>query len=231
MLGGRMQDRPTPRAADTEADDAHLLESWRSGDTEAGQVLLRRHFRSVYSFFVNKVDAANIDDLIQETFAHCIESRDRIRKASSFRAYLLSIARRRVFHLYRARSNEKKFSAREATASRFVTSPSTRLVRHEQSRILLHALRSISIEHQLVLELIYWEHLSTSESAEVLDVPQGTVKSRVRRAREALRVAFTRLSATPEHAPVTEGDLDQWARRARRALAAHNDPARGRLDE
>ncbi|MBV1858390.1 MAG: sigma-70 family RNA polymerase sigma factor [Nannocystaceae bacterium] len=226
-----MQDGPTQGAIDVEADDAHLLECWRDGDTEAGHVLLQRHFRSVYSFFVNKVDAANVDDLIQETFAHCIESRDRIRNASSFRAYLLSIARHRLFHLYRARTKEEKFLARETTASKFVTSPSTLLVRHEQSRILLQALRSISIEHQIVLELTYWEHLSTSESADVLEVPLGTLKSRVRRAREALRVAFNRLSKLPEHAPATLDDLERWARSARQAIGVPNDPAAPRIDE
>jgi RNA polymerase sigma-70 factor (ECF subfamily) len=212
-----MRDGPPPAI---DADDAQLLQCWRDGDTEAGQVLLQRHFRSVYSFFVNKVDATSIDDLIQETFANCIESRDRIRNGSSFRAYLLSIARHRLFHLYRARNNEERFSARETTASQFVTSPSTLLVRHEQSRILLQALRSISIEHQIVLELIYWERLSSAESAEVLDVPLGTLKSRVRRAREALRLAFTRLSELPAHTSASLDDLDKWARSAREALGA-----------
>lgn len=72
-------------------DDATLLERWRTGDAAAGQELLRRHFRSIYAFFANKVSGPP-DDLIQETFRACVEARGRIREGSSFRAYLLTIA-------------------------------------------------------------------------------------------------------------------------------------------
>ena len=53
--------------------------------------------------------------------------------------------------------------------------------------MLLHALQRISVDHQTVLELHYWEQLSTDEIAEVCEIATATVRTRLHRARHALR--------------------------------------------
>jgi RNA polymerase sigma-70 factor (ECF subfamily) len=60
------------------------------------------------------------------------------------------------------------------------------------------ALRRLPVELQVVVELHYWEEQSTAEMAEVLEVPQGTVKSRLRRAREQLEVDLGAAAAEVE---------------------------------
>ena len=65
--------------------------------------------------------------------------------------------------------------------------PSTIAARNAEHHRLFEAMRHIPLELQVVLELHYWEDMTTHELAVALDLPQGTVKSRMRRAREALR--------------------------------------------
>lgn len=59
--------------------------------------------------------------------------------------------------------------------------------------MIVDALRRIPVELQIALELHYWEGLSASEFADVLDIPLGTVKTRLRRAKQRLRAELVEL--------------------------------------
>ena len=72
--------------------DTELLEAWRRGDREAGNLLVERYFVPVYRFFRNKV-TGDLDDLVQNTFLRCSQAKDDIRQHSSFRPYLFRVAR------------------------------------------------------------------------------------------------------------------------------------------
>ena len=75
-----------------ELSDAELLVAWKDGDARAGDALFSRHFEALYRFFRNKIGGA-VDDLVQTTFLKCADAKDRFRGASSFRTFILSIAR------------------------------------------------------------------------------------------------------------------------------------------
>ena len=66
-------------------DDVSLLERWRDGDREAGNLLFERHFAVVCNFFRNKV-SDGADDLIQRTFVTCLEVEVKFRGDASCRA-------------------------------------------------------------------------------------------------------------------------------------------------
>jgi RNA polymerase sigma-70 factor (ECF subfamily) len=87
---------------------------------------------------------------------------------------------------------------------------------------LLAGLRSIPVDCQVVLELLYWEQLTTVEMAAVLEIPEGTVKSRLRRGRALLREAIEALASSPELAGSTLLGIESWASalRARAGLQA-----------
>src|SRR3977135_4364515 len=74
-----------------ELSDGQLLEQWRAGDTVSGEVLFERYYDMVERFFLNKV-ASGVQDLVQETFMRCVESRERIRDNDRFRMYMFAIA-------------------------------------------------------------------------------------------------------------------------------------------
>jgi RNA polymerase sigma factor (sigma-70 family) len=201
-------------------EDAELLDRWRSGDTRAGGELFERHFRSLSRFLSSKV-GNDIDDVLQATFEACVEGRHRIRDGASFRGYLFAIARRELFAYYRRRSRDPLPDIETRSAIDLGPSPSAVMAEREEHRLVLEGLRRLPIDQQVVLELTYWEDLSDRDVAVVLEVPHGTVKSRIRRAKLALDRIIGELSATPDLVASTRQDLEGWARQLR-----DSDPVR-----
>ncbi len=193
--------------------DFELLERWRGGDDAAGNTLFERHFRSVNRFFRSKVDGG-VEDLVQATFLSCVEGRDRFEGRSSFRGYLFGIARNRLLLWYRQRRRDP-VDAEAASAVDLGASPSRAIAGREEERLLLLALRRLALDHQITLELFYWEELKGHELAEVLGISPHTVRSRLSRARQALREAVERVAADPALAESTLGDLEGWAQALR----------------
>lgn len=193
------------------SDELELLARWRSGDRQAGNEILARYFDSVYRFFRRKVPD-DADDLIQRTFAKCVKHRESVCNASSFRAYLFSIARRELYqHLQRAdRLPRRDLDASISSLVDPADSPTTLAVAHREQKVLLQGLRRIPLDHQILLELHYWERMTTLELSEALEVPQGTVKTRLRRARNLLETELATLATTPGLLQSTTSDLDGW---------------------
>lgn len=205
------------------AADFELLEAWRAGDRDAGSELFERHFESLRRFFRSKV-SDGIEDLIQRTFLACLESKSPLRDPSKFRVYLFTIAKHELYRylrtLQRARdADDIGMSAVEDIGP----SPSKIVAQRKEHEVLLAALRRIPLDFQIVLELFYWEEMTSKELAEVLELPVGTVKSRIRRAKEALEVALRRLSLSPDLLESTTANLDEWARSLRDAVSPPDD--------
>lgn len=190
-------------------EDLELLEVWRSGDGEAGGELFERHFSAVYGFFRNKTSGA-VDDLVQKTFMACVEGRDRV-KTNSFRAYLFGVARNILYGEYRRRRKHEAVDFGASSAQDLDPGPSTALGKKEEHRLLLQALRRIPLDYQVALELYYVEGMRGPELAEVLDVPEPTVRSRIRRGLEQVKKEIERVASTPALAESTVGGLESWA--------------------
>lgn len=190
-------------------DDCELLASWSRDDKAAGSELFRRYFDPLYRFFVHKLPEET-EDLIQSTWMACIRYGAQVSRASSFRAYLFTVARNELYRRLRERPIAKGVDFGVSSIIDVSPSPVTLAVASEQDRALVGALRTLPLESQIILELHYWEGMSTSEIAVVLEAPHGTIKSRIRRARELLEVA---LEAAPT---VLRGDaLTAWVRSMR----------------
>ncbi|MBC8070579.1 MAG: sigma-70 family RNA polymerase sigma factor [Deltaproteobacteria bacterium] len=194
--------------------DFDLLAGWRGGDKSAGSELFRRYFDALYRFFVGKLpDEA--EDLIQSTWMACVRYTEQVAAATSFRAYLFTMARNELCRALRQRKPREQLDFGVTSLRDLSPSPRTAAAAGEEERALLAALRTLPLDLQLLLELHYWEELSTSELAGVLEIPQGTVKTRIRRARELLESA---LASSPR---ALQGDeLDEWVRSMRRRAPA-----------
>ncbi len=209
--------------APTDRDDTTCLEAWRAGDRAAGQELFARYYEPVARFFVNKVGDASAD-LIQRTFLACVEGLDRFRGDGSFRSYLFAVAYRQLCRHYRDNKGNR-VDLDSVSAVALDPSLSGLIVEREEMRLFLAGLRDIPLQLQVVLELHYWEQCSVAEMAAALEVPEGTVKSRLRRGREQLRAAVERLAARPELASSTVDGLETWAREVRgRTVKKKTDP-------
>ena len=195
--------------------DADLLDAWRGGDEEAGRALVQRHFGAVYRFFANKV-GRDVDDLVQQTFLAVVEGRDRV--TQGFRPYLFGVARNRLMRHFRDRGPIKDESIADLHAT--MTSVAESLARKREQRLLLKALRQLPLPLQTAVELAYWEGLTDREVAQILEMPPGTLKSRLRKARGLLADAMQTLAASPQELASTTSNLDEWVSSIRELLCA-----------
>jgi len=197
-------------------DDFQLLVQWRAGDTAAGSELLRRYFDNLYRFFSSKVDD-EVEDLIQVTLLACVRYQKSLDGVDSFRAYLFTVARNELFRHLRRRAKRDVVDFGDTSVIALGISPTSIVARRQQQQRLVAALRSLPVELQLVLELHYWEGLSTAELALVVDAPQGTIKSRLRRARSMLAEALQSAEGSVGEALTSRDVLGSWAEDIRRA--------------
>ena len=197
-------------------DDLELLSRWCAGDLGAGERLFERHFKSIYRFFSHKVTPGDVDDLVQDTFEACAKSRDAFRGRSSFRTYLFTIARNRLYHYWAKRAKRSAVSLSEVSLVALETSVGTRLAREGRLQWLLAALRQLPLEKQVLFELRYWQEFSDADLAEIFEIARPTVRSRLRRLRVELRELIGELEKAPPAQQLASTDaFDEWARSVR----------------
>jgi len=192
--------------------DGDLFDAYCGGDRRAGATLFDRHYAAVARFFHNKVDPSASADLAQSVFLACTSSRDRFRRDASFRTYLFAIAHNLLRkHYERSRRAPPGQDIDELRIADLAPSPSSNARAKEEHRMLLAGLRALPLACQVVLELHYWEELSVTEIAQVVAVPEGTVKSRLQRGRRLLEERLQELASSKELLSSTLDDLERWA--------------------
>lgn len=204
----------------TAPSDVDLLLAWRAGDGEAGEALFERHYDRVARFFLNKASTLSEQkDLIQNTFLACVESVAHLREKSSFRAYLLGIAKNVWLLNHRRHNGPRNHAALSSTHLEDQRqSPSDLLVEREEERMLLAALRRLDPKTQLLLELRYWEQLKHHEMAYVLEVPISKVKNWLRSGKQELEQLLAELASSPQKLQSTLTNLDVWAEQLRQKM-------------
>ncbi|MBK8260362.1 MAG: sigma-70 family RNA polymerase sigma factor [Nannocystis sp.] len=200
-------------------DDETLARAWAAGDLDAGGALLKRHTGLLHRFFRNKVAMDEIRDLVQEVFEGCVKGISKYQGNASFTTYLLKVARNRLYDHYRRREVRVRgldgFEAEQATVAELYPGLSTLFAAGEEQRLLIMGLRRLSVEEQVLLEYYYYEGLRAPELAALYADPEGTIRSRLRRARENLEVQIRRLKADPRVIESTVTDLAGWAAKVR----------------
>jgi RNA polymerase sigma factor (sigma-70 family) len=172
----------------TETDDV-LLERCRAGDEAAWQALVSRHTRRVFNLayrFVGRVDEA--EDLTQDIFVKVFQSLDRYRESDgAFGTWVGTVARNHAIDNYRRRREERSRRLEDPEVLDVIPgkdeSPLRSLERAEQARIVHRGLRALPADLREPLVLCDLKGLSYEEVAETLQIPLGTVKSRINRGR------------------------------------------------
>jgi RNA polymerase sigma factor (sigma-70 family) len=191
-------------------DDHELLDRWRAGDAASGQLLFERHFDSIYGFFETKCEA-EADELVQATFLACVRAKTQFRKESSFRTYLFTIARHELYRVLRGKRRDgERLDFEYSSIAELVSTPGTRIARNQEHRQLVEALRQLPVEQQALLELHYWEDMDIAQLAEVFESPAVTIRTRLHRARKALREKMEGMA--PAQVLETLESMDMWAK-------------------
>lgn len=199
----------------TTVDDYELLRAWQAGDERAGEQLFRRHYKLILRFFHNKA-GAQAHDLVQRTFLGCLEARQRIRADASFRAFLFGVARNILYDHYRlAKRDQDHLDFGSVSAEDLRPTPGALIAQAREVELLLRALRQIPLEAQMILEMYYWEGMPAHEIGEALEMPEPTVRTKIRRARLRLEQIIEASSAAPSLRRSTVEGLETWARRIR----------------
>jgi RNA polymerase sigma-70 factor (ECF subfamily) len=172
------------------ADETELLRRAARGDASAAGALLERHGRYLYGVaHALTRNAADAEDVVQDTLVAALGGN--FRGESSLRTWLVKILVRRAAMLRRStKRREQRVTLADPDAPPAVDAKSPGAGSVEAKLDLSTMLACLSDDHREVILLRELEGLSYEEMSEVLDVPFGTVESRLYRAREELRRRF-----------------------------------------
>jgi RNA polymerase sigma-70 factor (ECF subfamily) len=183
------------RAQRIEDPDRELLARWRDGDEAAFEQLVRRHQKKVFRLLLRMMgNREEAEDVAQETFLSLHRHGRRFRGEARFSTFVYRVAsnaalnRRRT--LGRNRARLKKLALRQQAGDDLPTaprSPEDAASGADLSSRVREALDALKPSLRLPVVLYDMEGLAYREIAEVLGVAEGTVKSRIHRARQALR--------------------------------------------
>jgi RNA polymerase sigma-70 factor (ECF subfamily) len=169
-------------------NDTDLVQRCREGDEAAWRDLVARHTRRVFGIayrFVGRADEA--EDLTQEVFVKVYQSLDRFRPAEgAFATWLGTLARNHAIDEYRRRRQEKTRRVDEAVMESLPStaeSPLHSLERLDRVRLVRRGLKALPRDLREPLVLCDLQGLAYDEIAGILNIPLGTVKSRINRGR------------------------------------------------
>jgi RNA polymerase sigma-70 factor, ECF subfamily len=170
----------------TTADEV-LIARIAGGDRLAMQVLFARHHVRVYRFLLRLVrNEATAEDLISEVFLDVWRQAGKFEGRSAVSTWMLSIARFKALSSLRRRTEEK---LDEETAERIedqADDPETALAKKDKGAVLRQCLTALTAEHREVIDLVYYHEKSVEEVAEIVGIPEATVKTRMFYARKKL---------------------------------------------
>jgi RNA polymerase sigma factor (sigma-70 family) len=176
--------------------DAELIEQAQRGEWMAYESLVRRYQDAAVrtaSLFAPDGDA---EDAVQEAFVKAYAALGRFRLDSPFRPWLLRIVANEARNRRRSAGRRATLALRAAEDRRpgdAAPSPESAVLDRESQAALLAAINGLGEDDRDVITARYFLDLSEAETAEILGIPKGTVKSRLSRALGRLR---GRLAAT-----------------------------------
>jgi RNA polymerase sigma factor (sigma-70 family) len=172
-------------------EDGTLIERARAGDAGAYEELVRLHsdiaFRTAYLLTGSAADA---EEVAQDGFVNAFRALGGFRPGAPFRPWLLSIVANQARNRRRAASRRVRMELRNLSAARTEPGPASPEDVVEQNaarQALLSAVESLEEDDRLVVVSRYFLDLSSQDTAAVLGVAEGTVKSRLSRALVKLR--------------------------------------------
>lgn len=192
-------------------EDRQLYDRWSAGERSAGEQLIERHLDTVGRFLANKCPTpSGLEDLVASVFERCAKSLGRFEGRSTFRTYLLGIAYNVARDELKRHVRAPAFDEAKTSIADVSDSPSAVVAVRQEQALLLQALRRLPFGLQAVLELHVFEDLSRAEVSELLELPAGTVASRLRRAKAELRTALEAVIEDPGLRATTITNLDGW---------------------
>lgn len=167
--------------------DEVLIGRIANGDRLAMQVLFARHHVRVFRFVVRLVrNDSTAEDLISDVFLDVWRQAGRFEGRSAVSTWLLSIARFKALSALRRRPDEVLDEEAAGAIEDPSDDPEISLEKKDKSVLIRQCLTGLSAEHREIIDLVYYHEKSVEEVAEIVGIPENTVKTRMFYARKKL---------------------------------------------
>jgi len=174
-------------SANQATSDEVLIGRIAKGDRLAMQVLFARHHVRVYRFVLRLVGNPSVaDDLISEVFLDVWRQADRFEGRSAVSTWMLAIARFKALSALRKKPDEELDEETAEAIEDTSDNPEVALEKKDKSAVLRQCLEKLSPEHKEIIDLVYYHEKSVEEVAEIVGIPENTVKTRMFYARKKL---------------------------------------------
>jgi RNA polymerase sigma-70 factor (ECF subfamily) len=209
--------KPPAQSSSQEATDESLLLRYRDkGDIEAFETLVHRYERPLYNYLVRLLhNTSEAEEIFQTTFLRVHEKCQLFTKGRLVRPWIYSIATHSAIDRLRKEAPHQKVSLdqdqteEEAHSAKLldlvpsqIPQPLAQLEAREDAEWIRSAVDSLPEYLRVTVLLAYFQGLKFREVAEILQVPLGTVKSRLHRALVMLNSAWRRNHAGERPAPI-----------------------------
>ncbi len=191
---------PTDRTTDSSREDDKLVAAAVEGDEAAYARLVEKYQRALY-FHISKIvkDREHIEDLVQEAFVKAFGNLTSYNTDYAFSTWLYRIATNHSID-YLRKKKLQTFSIDEPVKTREGemrvqlkdedSATDRRIIRNQRAEIIRSAIDNLPEKYRQVIEMRHMEEKSYQEISEELDLPLGTVKAHIFRAREMLNKAL-----------------------------------------
>jgi RNA polymerase sigma-70 factor, ECF subfamily len=173
--------------------DEELLADYLAGMTDRFELLVRRHSQGLFNFLVRFTgNGALAEDIVQETFLQVHLSADGFDTTRRFKPWLFTIAANKARDLMRSKARrpeiplDVRVDVGQEDGQRFLdfladesAAPSEPMEQREEGELVRRVVESLPDHLREVLILGYYQKFPYKEIADILDVPLGTVKSRL----------------------------------------------------
>jgi len=174
--------------------DEALIVRIAAGEKLAMQVLFARHHVRVFRFVLRLVRNETLaEDLISEVFLDVWRQAGKFEARSAVSTWLLAIARFKTLSALRKRGEAELDEEAAAAVEDTGDNPEVAMQKKDKGEILRKCLGELSPEHREVIDLVYYHEKGIEEVAEIVGIPENTVKTRMfyagKRLSELLRAA------------------------------------------
>lgn len=171
-----------------EESDKHVIRLAMQGDSEAFTQLVRNYKHYVYQTAVGILaDKTEAEDVSQEAFVRAYSALSQLRQPETFPTWIATITTRIALDSIRRRKREVPIETPVEQSAQLEQAPIDEFARAEGRIDLLRLLRTLSTEERTVMILRELQDRSYADIANILDIPIGTVRSRLHSARKHLR--------------------------------------------
>jgi len=151
------------------------------------QVLFARHHVRVYRFVLRLVrNEAVAEDLVSDVFLDVWRQAGQFEGRSAASTWILSIARFKALSALRRKGEQELDEATAETIVDEADDPQATMEKKDKSEILRKTIASLSAEHREIVDLVYYHEKSVEEVAQIVGIPEATVKTRMFYARKRL---------------------------------------------